>query len=303
MQMTKGKKDVLGFGGRIFGAHTSIAGGVVKSIERAVACGFSGAQIFVKSNHQWSATSFDPAEIREFREARDRAGILVFGHTGYLINLGGKEAAKADKSLQSLVLETERAEALGLPFMVLHPGSHGGDGEEIGLQRIARQLNVWADKTRGLKVKIALESTAGTGGHLGYKLEHLRTLLAAVEQPERFGVCLDTAHLFAAGYPIHEPDGYQAFVKEFLRVVGKKWILAFHVNDTPCLLGSRKDRHEHLGKGRIGLQTFQWLVQDKTWEKIPMILETPKSEDMHEDVENLGKLKAFLTADYADFRR
>lgn len=282
------------FKGRRFGAHTSIAGGVNQAIARALKCGFSAAQIFVKSNQQWMAAPLSESEVATFREARAQADLFIFGHTGYLINLGGNKPENVEKSLASLVLETERAQALGLPFLVLHPGSHGGDGEEIGLERIAARLNEWAQRTSSSSVKIALECTAGSGGHLGYKLEHLQTLLARVEQPSRFGICLDTAHLFAAGYPIHEEAGYRAFVTEFEQKIGHQQLLAFHLNDTPCLLGSRRDRHEHLGEGRIGLETFRWIVQDPVWKQVPMVLETPKGEEMTEDVVNLQKLMAFL---------
>jgi deoxyribonuclease IV len=286
--------EKLNFKGRRFGAHTSIAGGVNQAIARAQKCGFTAAQIFVKSNQQWMAAPLTTAEIRAFREAQAQADLFIFGHTGYLINLGGSKPENVEKSLASLVLETERAQALGLPFLVLHPGSHGGDGEEIGLERIAARLNQWVQRTPEASVKIALECTAGSGGHLGYRLEHLQTLLARVENPARFGVCLDTAHLFAAGYPIHIEAGYRAFVAEYEERIGRTQLLAFHLNDTPCLLGSRRDRHEHLGQGRIGLETFRWIVQDPTWHAVPMVLETPKEEEMSEDVENLKKLAAFI---------
>jgi deoxyribonuclease IV len=284
----------MDFKGRRLGAHTSIAGGVSRAITRATGCGFSAAQIFVKSNHQWMAPPFAQEEVEAFRQARAAADLFVFGHTGYLINLGGAKAENVQKSLASLVLETERAATLGLPFLVLHPGSHGGDGEEIGLGRILKHLNEWARVTAGCSVQIALECTAGTGGHLGYKLEHLQFLLEGVESPDRFGICLDTAHLYAAGYPIAEESGYGAFVRQFSSLIGKDKLLAFHLNDTPCLLGSRRDRHQHLGKGRIGLETFRWIMQDAMWEEVPMILETPKGVEMKEDLENLALLCGFL---------
>jgi deoxyribonuclease-4 len=283
------------FKGRRFGAHTSIAGGVLESVGRAQACGFTAAQIFVKSNKQWFAASpISDDEAKAFRAAADKSGIFFFGHTGYLINLGSGDPEIAAKSIDSLTRELERAETLGLPFLVLHPGSPGDDGEEAGLDRIASRLRDIFRATKKFKVKVALEITAGQGRQLGAKFEHLRAIIDRVAIPERLGVCLDTAHLFAAGYDLRTPAAYKKTMADFEKVIGAEWLLAFHLNDSKVPFGSRKDRHDHLGEGEIGLEGFKQIVADKRWHEIPMCLETPKEEDMAEDVANLKKLQPFI---------
>lgn len=279
---------------RLWGAHTSIAGGVAESIPRALQVGFRAAQIFVKNNQQWLATPLPAADVKTFLKRRDDSGLFLFGHAGYLINLAGAKPENVQKSLQSLEHEIIRAAALDLPFLVMHPGSHGGEGEEKGLQRIVDGLNIVFKKTAKLKTKIALENTAASGSHLGGKLEHLKWIIDHVDQPERLGVCLDTAHLFEAGYPIHEKAGYDLTFQQFEKIIGRDWLLAFHVNDSKTPLGSRVDRHEHLGQGKIGKLCFEMLVNDPRWYKTPMTLETPKNEEMLEDVENLDRLRSWI---------
>ncbi len=279
---------------RLIGAHTSTAGGVAASIPRALQVGFTASQIFVKSNQQWSSAPLKTEEIKSFLHARDQSHLLVFGHAGYLINLAGAKPENIEKSKNSLEHELLRADALQLPFLVMHPGSHGDDGEEIGLQRIVTGINEVVKRTPRVKTRIALENTAASGFHLGGKFEHLRWILDHVEQPERLGVCLDTAHLFEAGFPIHEKTGYDLTFKQFEKIIGLQWLLAFHINDSKTPLGSRVDRHEHLGKGKIGKSCFEWLMNDPRWNQIPMVLETPKEEEMKEDVENIAFLKSLI---------
>jgi deoxyribonuclease-4 len=285
--------DIL-FRGRLFGAHTSIAGGFLRAVERAQAVRFSAAQIFVKNNKQWMAPPIAPADAQAFRAAREKSGIFFFGHSGYLINLGSANPEMIEKSTVSLVAELERAEALGLPFVVHHPGSHGGDGEEAGIERIAARLREIVAATRKLKVKIALEVTAGQGGHLGWRFAHLREIIDRAQAPERFGVCLDTAHLFAAGYDLRTKKDYEATFAAFEQEIGADQLLAVHMNDSKVPFDSRKDRHDHLGEGQIGLDAFKLLVADPRWKHVPMVLETPKEEEMAEDVANLEKLKPFI---------
>jgi deoxyribonuclease-4 len=273
------------------GAHTSIAGGVAASIPRTLSIGANAAQIFVKNNKQWEAPPLDPEEIRAFRSAADREDIFVCAHTGYLINPGATTSDTLEKSFRSLVCELERTTALGLPFTVLHPGNHGGTGEEEGLERIARTLDRAIAATAKSPVRIALETTAGQGTSLGWKFEHLAWLLGRVRKPERFGVCLDTAHVFAAGYDLREEAGYRALWKEFDRIIGLDQLLLIHCNDSKVPLGKRVDRHEHLGRGCIGEEAFRLLMRDRKLAAVPKILETPKSEDLHEDRENLGLLR------------
>jgi deoxyribonuclease-4 len=197
-------------------------------------------------------------------------------------------------SVKAMTAEVERAEALGLPFIVMHPGSHGGAGEEAGLQRIAQGLDEIVKATPGFRCRMALEITAGQGNALGYRLEHLSWLMENVSDEKRFGACLDTAHLYAAGYNVKVREGYDDTMRQIDKLFGTHRILGLHLNDSKVPLGKRVDRHEHLGLGEIGLDCFKWIVQDARWASTPKVLETPKSEDMHEDVENLSKLASYL---------
>ena len=280
--------------GVLIGAHTSTSGGVAQAIVRAQGCGFTAAQIFVKNNKQWFAPPISDAEASEFRVARAKADILFFAHNSYLVNLGSPDPEMYKTSVRAMVGELERAEALGLPFMVMHPGSHGGSGEEAGLERIIQGLNEVVQSTDGFACRMALEVTAGQGRALGYRIEHLSRLLEGVKSQKRFGLCLDTAHLYAAGYDVKSREGYEETVEIIEKLVGTKRVLALHLNDSKVPLGKRVDRHAHLGEGEIGLDCFTWIVRDPRWAGIPKVLETPKSEDMHEDVENLAKLAPYL---------
>jgi len=278
----------------LLGAHTSTSGGVVQSIPRAQACGFTAAQIFVKNNKQWFASAITDVEAGEFRAARKASGIYFFAHNSYLVNLANQEEQMFDTSVRAMTAELERAEALELPFIVMHPGSHGGAGEEAGLKRIAQGLNEIVKRTQGFRCRMALEITAGQGNALGYRLEHLQWLLENVSDERRFGICLDTAHLFAAGYNVKTRIGYDETMAHVDKLFGAKCVLGLHLNDSKVPLGKRVDRHDHLGLGEIGLDCFKWIVQDPRWASTPKVLETPKSEDMHEDVENLTKLAPYL---------
>jgi deoxyribonuclease-4 len=280
--------------GVLLGAHTSTSGGVCQAIGRAQACGFTAAQIFVKNNKQWFAPPLSDAEASQFREARKASGIYFFAHNSYLVNLASQDATMFATSVKAMTAELERAEALALPFIVMHPGSHGGAGEEAGLKRITQGLDEIAKSTHGFKCRMALEVTAGQGKSLGYKLEHLKSLMENVSDETRFGMCLDTAHLFAAGYNIKTRDGYLDTMGQVENLFGSRRVLGIHMNDSKVPLGKRVDRHDHLGNGEIGLDCFKWIVQDPRWASIPKVLETPKSEDMHEDVENLTKLAPYL---------
>lgn len=277
------------------GAHTSISGGVAESIPRAQALGFTAAQIFVKNNKQWFAPDLAPEDVALFRKRREEADLVVFGHNSYLVNPGSPKEDIFDTSVKSLTAELLRADALGLPFLVMHPGSHNGTGEEAGLKRVVEGLNLVIKVTQKVKTRLALENTAGQGSCLGQKFEHLAYLLNHVDKPDRFGVCLDTAHLLEAGYDIRDAKSYAATFEEFERVIGAQWLLGFHLNDSKTPLGSRVDRHENLGAGHVGLTAFELVMKDKRWKEIPMVLETPKSEDMHEDVDNLKKLLPYIS--------
>ena len=280
--------------GVLLGAHTSTSGGVSQAITRAQACGFTAAQIFVKNNKQWFAPALTEAEITQFRAGQKASGIYFFAHNSYLVNLGSQDPEMFSTSVRAMTAELERAEALGLPFIVMHPGSHGGAGEEAGLRRIAEGLDEITKATKGFRCRMALENTAGQGKSLGYQLEQLAWLIESVSHETRFGICLDTAHLYAAGYNVKTREGYQDTMAQVEKLFGTKRVLGLHLNDSKVPLGKRVDRHEHLGGGEIGIDAFKWIVQDARWASIPKVLETPKSEDMHEDIDNLKKLAPYL---------
>jgi deoxyribonuclease-4 len=280
--------------GVLLGAHTSTSGGVAQAVSRATSCGFTAAQIFVKNNKQWFAPALGEGEAEEFRAARKASGIYFFAHNSYLVNLASQDTEMFAKSVRAMIAELERAEALELPFIVMHPGSHGGAGEEAGLKRIAAGLDEIVRGTAGFRCRMALEITAGQGKSLGYKLEHLQWLMENIADEKRFGTCLDTAHLYAAGYNVKTREGYEETMNQVDKLLGTKCVLGLHLNDSKVPLGKRVDRHAHLGEGEIGLDCFRWIVRDARWKSTPKVLETPKSEDMHEDVENLQKLASDL---------
>ena len=271
----------------------STSGGAWRALQRGRSIRCDVVQVFVKNNMQWFGKPISPEDLALY--ATERAAnhfACVFGHAGYLINLGGPASENRDRSIKSLIQEVQLATQLGLPFLVLHPGAHLGAGEAAGIKQIVGGLDeVFAAIGRS-RVRIALENTAGQGTCLGNKIEHLAAVFDRVKKPERLGLCLDTAHLFAAGYDIRTPKGWNAAVREVGSLVGLKQILAFHLNDSKTDLGSRVDRHEHIGKGKIGKEAFRHIVNDARFKNHPGCLETPKSEDLHEDVENLATLRS-----------
>ena len=262
-------------------------------MQRCKTIGGHVCQIFVKNNMQWFGKPISAQDLAlhaDEQAANDFA--CVFGHAGYLINLGGPASGNRDRSIKSLIQEIELATQLGLPFLVLHPGAHLGAGEAAGIKQIVNGLDQVFAATKKSPVRIALENTAGQGTCLGNKTEHLAAVFDGAKKPERLGVCLDTAHFFAAGYDIRTPKGWDAAIREVGSLIGLKQILAFHLNDSKTDLGSRVDRHEHIGKGKIGKEAFRHIVNDGRFKKHPGCLETPKSEDLHEDVENLATLRS-----------
>ena len=262
------------------------------ALQRCKEIGGEICQIFVKNNMQWLGKSLPKTDVERFcRDFKASQLKVVFGHTGYLINLGAGDSANRDKSIKSLVQEMTFANELGLPFLVLHPGAHLGAGEEVGLKRIVEGLDEVLKTVP--KVRIALENTAGQGSCLGFKLEHLAEIFDRAQKPERLGLCIDTAHLLASGYEIRTPKSWDDVIKQIDSLLGLKQILAFHLNDSKTGLGSRVDRHEHIGKGEIGGDAFKHIVNDPRFKNIPGCLETPKSTDGHEDRENLAVLKSY----------
>lgn len=276
----------------VLGAHMSIRGGVSMAIERARSIGCTAMQVFVKNNMQWFAQPLTRQEIRAFLNHTQRGELLsVFGHANYLINLAATNPQFHANSIRALAEELVRADQLELPFLVLHPGAHLGAGEESGLKKIADSVDEVFRRVPKVKTKIALEITAGQGSCMGHRFEHLAHIIAHVDEPERLRVCLDTAHLFAAGYHIGSESGVKKTFRDFDCVIGRNRLVAIHVNDSKTGHGSRVDRHEHIGKGRIGLHAFRFIMRSPTFSKIPKVLETPKGKDLAEDVMNLRTLR------------
>ena len=281
----------------LLGAHMSISGGVHIAIERARSIDCTAMQMFVKNNMQWFARPLTRDEVRAFVEHRQRAELLsIFAHANYLINLAATNPLFHANSIRALSKELASANQLELPFLVLHPGAHRGAGEEAALAKIIASINKVFRKIPKVKTKIALETTAGQGSCVGHRFEHLAHIVDNVREPERLCICLDTAHLFAAGYDIGTESGIRKTFREFDRKIGLDRLVAIHLNDSKTGRGSRVDRHEHIGKGKIGLVAFRFIMRDRRLNKIPKVLETPKGKDLREDVMNLQTLRALVLA-------
>jgi deoxyribonuclease-4 len=274
------------------GAHVSVAGGLALAPGRGRDLGCGAIQIFLKNQRQWAAPPLDPAVAHAFRVARRRAGILhAFAHGSYLVNLATPHAPAWRQAVDAFSDELARAEALGLRCRVVHPGSHLGAGREAGLEAVARALDEALARTDGARVRVALENTAGGGHTLGGTFEDLAGIIGRVRRARRVGVCLDTCHLFVAGYDIRTPAGYAAAVDRCARTVGLGRVLAFHLNDASAGLGSGLDRHEHIGRGRLGLAPFRCLLNDRRFARVPKVLETPKEPEPAADLRNLAVLR------------
>jgi deoxyribonuclease-4 len=260
----------------LFGAHLSIAGGHHRALLAAQEHGSATVQLFTKQPSQWAAAPISDEQVRTFRDTLEQTGLRqVMAHDSYLINLASPDAALYRRSLDAFVEEMGRAEALGVSYLVMHPGAHMDGGEEAGLVRVAQALNEAHERCEGYHLRVLLETTAGQGSTLGYRFEHLAAILDRVALPDRLGVCLDTCHVFAAGYQLAPEEQYKATMKEFDRIVGLERLAAFHVNDSLKPLGSRVDRHAHIGKGELGLEPFRLLVNDPRFRDHPMVVETP----------------------------
>jgi len=277
------------------GAHMSIAGGIDRALERGSSIGCETIQIFLKNNMRWRSDPLSSDEVERFARLQAATGIEpVLAHASYLINLAAPGRPLQRLSIAALADEIRRADLLHVPFVVMHPGAHMGAGETEGLRRVAASLDAALAETAGSPVRVALETTAGQGTYLGHRLEHLATILELSRHPERLAVCLDTCHLLAAGYDIRTEDGYTQTVAELERTVGARQVVALHLNDSKSALGSRVDRHEHIGRGHLGLDGFRHVLGDPRWRELPMVLETPKGEDLREDVENLRVLRGLV---------
>jgi deoxyribonuclease IV len=279
----------------LLGSHMSIAGGVHRAVERAASIGCTTMQMFVKNNNQWLGKALAAEDITTYKTLlrESRIGPVVV-HDTYLINLCATDTTILQKSRTALKDELDRCEALDVEYLNFHPGSHMGAGETDGIQRIAESLNLIHELTAGYRVKSVLETTAGQGTAIGYRFEHLRAIMDRVEQQERMAVCVDTCHIFAAGYDIVTERGYEQTFLDFDSIIGLQRLVAFHVNDAKRELGSRIDRHEHIGKGTIGKPGFRLLMNDDRFRNIPKILETPKGPEMKEDVHNMKVLKSLV---------
>ena len=277
------------------GAHMSIAGGVFQALKMGVNVGCETIQIFTKNNNRWEGKPLTEDEIKEFFRLKDQSGIdPVFAHDAYLINLASPREDILQKSINAMIDEVERAAKLKLPYLVMHPGSHTGSGEKIGLRTVSESLRYVIEKTSQCSVRILVETTAGQGSNLGYRFEHIAEILEGVRDEERIGVCLDTCHIFAAGYDIRTKEKYEETMKEFNSIIGIKKLFALHLNDSKKELGSRVDRHAHIGQGFIGKNAFGFLLNDERLKHLPAVLETPKNKNCDEDRINLALLRSLI---------
>jgi deoxyribonuclease-4 len=280
----------------LLGSHMSVSGGMYRAFERATATGCATMQVFTKNNSRWEARPYAPAEIEQYRAAASGSPIApVLAHASYLINLCAADAGILAKSRAALRDELERCELLGISGLIVHPGAHMGAGPHEGTRRIAESLNVIHALTPGYRTRTVLETTAGQGTALGSRFEELARVLLEVEDKGRTAVCLDTCHVYAAGYDIGTEKGWEETMAAFDGTIGLRLLAAVHVNDSRRECGSRIDRHEHIGKGKIGLAGFRMLMNDTRLESVPKILETEKSDDMHEDIENMNVLRSLAT--------
>jgi deoxyribonuclease-4 len=275
----------------------SISGGVDTAFDRGEQVGCDAMQIFTKNNNQWRAAPLKEEAVERYHRRRVETGITpVVAHSSYLLNLASPDDELWHKSIEALLIEIERCDVLAIPHLIIHPGSHMGSGEEVGVARIADALNVTHNRLPDAQVKITLETTAGQGTNLGYRFEQLAAMIEGVEAKGRLTICYDTCHTLAAGYDFRTPEGYAEVFRHFDEIIGLERLAAFHLNDSKQDLGSRRDRHAHVGEGSVGLDGFRHILNDPRFEEIPMLLETPKSKDMHEDVENLARLRALIDA-------
>jgi deoxyribonuclease IV len=284
----------------ILGAHTSIAGGYYRAAERARDCGCDCLQLFTHNSNQWHYKDITAEEAQRFRDCVRQAGLVhPIAHDSYLINLASPDSALWRKSVEAMANELRRAETLGLAYVVAHPGAYTAGSEVEGLRCVIRAFDEIHAQTHDVEVQCLLETTAGQGTSLGWRFEQLATVLDGVKASERLGVCFDTCHVFAAGYALQTPSQYHATMMAFDRRIGLERIKAFHLNDSRRERGSRIDRHEHIGQGKIGLAAFRNLLCDSRFSRIPMYLETPKEPAVGGELDkmNLAALRKLVPAD------
>lgn len=282
----------------LFGSHLSVAGGLEKALLKAKEYGFASVQIFTKAPSQWAAKPIAPEEAAEFRRVLRQTKLKKpTVHDSYLINLASPDELLWQRSIEAFVDEIRRADQIGAAYLVTHPGAHLESGEDAGLAKVALALDEVQRRCHDAKVQILLETTAGQGSSLGHRFEHLARILELVAEPRRLGICLDTCHVVAAGYSLETKSDYHNTMREFDRQIGLSRIKVFHLNDSKKPCGSRVDRHEHIGRGCLGLEPFRFLVNDPRFENRPMILETKKEivpglGDM--DCVNLAALRGLI---------
>jgi deoxyribonuclease-4 len=280
------------------GAHMSAAGGVDLAISRAAALAMDSCQLFTKNANQWNAKPLDPAVVERFKIQKETAGVAnLVAHDSYLINVGSPDDAGWGKSRNALQIELERCDLLGVPYLVSHPGAHMGSGEEAAIVRVAEAINRINDARPSGGTVLLIETTAGQGTCLGRTFEEIASIIDQVEDKARIGVCLDTCHVFAAGYDIRDADRYEATVSAFDDIIGLKWLKVVHLNDSKKGLGSRVDRHTHIGEGELGAEAFRLLMNDPRFDGVPGILETPKGDDETEDARNMATLRSLIGAE------
>ena len=278
----------------LLGAHESVAGGLQLAFDRIEEVGGSALQIFTRNQRQWSPKPVTTEEQELFATGWAKCSeMVVASHASYLVNLASGKPDLVKKSIAAFAEELKRCELLNIPLVVMHPGSHGGDGVEVGITRFIENLDL-ALELADNDVTVLLETTAGQGTGLGYRFEELGAIINGSKYEKKLGVCVDTCHVFAAGYDIRSAESYQATMEEFDKFVGIDRIKFFHLNDSKKGLECRVDRHEHIGQGEIGIEGFRNLLNDPRFAKHPMTLETPKGKDLQEDRDNLATLRSLL---------
>lgn len=277
------------------GAHMSISGGLHKAIERAVAAGCGALQIFTRSSNQWKGKPVSDKDAELFHSTFAASGLHeVISHDIYLINLAAPEGDTRDKSLTAFGDEMATCAQLGINKIVMHPGSHTTDSPEVGLERVIAAFDQLFEQVPQYQGLVLLETTAGQGTNLGRTFEELQTIISGSRYPDRFGVCFDTCHTFAAGYNTATPEGYAEVMAQFDQILGLERLHCFHLNDSKKGLGSRVDRHEHIGQGTLGLEPFRFIMNDARFTAIPKILETPKGDNDELDQMNLKLLRGLV---------
>jgi deoxyribonuclease-4 len=273
----------------------SIAGGVDKAVERGAWIGCSALQIFTKNSNQWAARPLPAAEAERFRDSVRRSGMThVVAHDSYLINLCSPDEALWRRSIEACAEELARCALLGVPWLVIHPGGHKGQGEAFAIRRMAEAIDAVHARIPASETSLAIETSAGQGTIIGHRFEQIAAVIARTRDPDRIGVCLDTCHVFAAGYDLRTPRGYAAMMRRFDGELGLGRLKAVHVNDSKREFGSRVDRHEHIGRGRLGLPAFRLIMNDERLARVPFLLETPKDESLRQDVMNLTTLMSLM---------